>query len=208
MARGRFITFEGGEGTGKSTLIAGLVPALRDRGISVVVTREPGGTPLAEKIRELALNPPDDHEWSPLAHALLMNAAREDHLVRQIRPALARGLWVLCDRFADSSRAYQSTQGVSMSVLKQFERAVVGDTTPDLTLILDAAPEDLAARRMARDITDVFEAKGMEFHQNIRNAFLAIAEDEPNRCKVVSALQPVEDVLANALTAIDALGAQ
>lgn len=208
MARGRFITFEGGEGTGKSTLIAGLVPALRDRGISVVVTREPGGTPLAEKIRELALNPPDDHEWSPLAHALLMNAAREDHLVRQIRPALDRGLWVLCDRFADSSRAYQSAQGVSMSVLKQFERAVVGDTTPDLTLILDAAPEDLAARRMARDITDVFEAKGMEFHQNIRNAFLAIAKDEPNRCTVISALQPVEDVLANALTAIDALGAQ
>lgn len=205
MTRGRFITLEGGEGTGKSTLIAGLVKTLRDRGVTVVVTREPGGTPLAEKIRELALNPPEGHEWSPLAHALLMNAAREDHLIRQIRPALDRGLWVLCDRFADSTRAYQSTQGVSLPILKQFENAVVGDTKPDLTLILDAAPEDLAERRKARDVMDVFEAKGMAFHQSIRDAFLAVANDEPERCKVINALQSVEGVLEDALIAIDAL---
>lgn len=207
MAHGRFITLEGGEGTGKSTLIAGLVTALRDRGISVVVTREPGGTPMAEKIRELALNPPEDHEWSPLAHALLMNAAREDHLIRQIRPALQRGLWVLCDRFADSTRAYQSTQGVPFSVLKQFEHAVVGDTVPDLTLILDASPQDLAERRRVRAVTDVFEAKDMKFHNDIRNVFLSIAKDEPDRCKLIDAMQPVENVLAAALKHIDKLAA-
>lgn len=206
MAKGRFITLEGGEGTGKSTLIAGLVTALRERGISVVVTREPGGTPMAEKIRELALNPPEDHEWSPLAHALLMNAAREDHLIRQIRPALERGLWVVCDRFADSTRAYQSTQGVSLSVLKQFEHAVVGETVPDLTLILDASPGDLAERRRVRAVTDVFEAKGMTFHNEIRDVFLEIAKDEPERCKLIDAMQPVANVLAAALKHVDALG--
>jgi dTMP kinase len=206
VAKGRFITLEGGEGTGKSTLIAGLVTALRERGISVVVTREPGGTPMAEKIRELALNPPEDHEWSPLAHALLMNAAREDHLIRQIRPALERGLWVVCDRFADSTRAYQSTQGVSLSVLKQFEHAVVGETVPDLTLILDASPGDLAERRRVRAVTDVFEAKGMTFHNEIRDVFLEIAKDEPERCKLIDAMQPVANVLAAALKHVDALG--
>lgn len=203
MKRGRFITLEGGEGTGKSTLIAGLTTALRDRGISVIVTREPGGTPLAEKIRELALNPPEDHEWSPLAHALLMNAAREDHLIRQIRPALARGLWVICDRFADSTRAYQSIDGVPLSVLKSFETAVVGETAPDLTLILDAAPEDLSERRRVRDVTDVFEAKGMDFHGKVRAAFLAIAKQEPERCKLIDAVLPADIVLNRALVEID-----
>ncbi len=201
--QGRFITLEGGEGTGKSTLIAGLRDALSKQGIETAFTREPGGTPLAEQVRTLALNPPEGESWSPLAHALLMNTAREDHLRKLIRPALANGTWVICDRFADSTRAYQSIDGVAMETLLQFERAVVADTVPDLTLILDAAPEALAERRRQRDVSDVFEAKAMAFHEKVRKAFLQIAEDEPDRCVIINALQSPESVLGDALAAID-----
>ncbi len=200
---GRFITLEGGEGTGKSTLIAGLQRVLSARGGEVIVTREPGGTVLAEAIRALALNPPDDGVWSPLGHALLMNASREDHLKQLIRPALARGAWVLCDRFADSTRAYQSIDGVDVEHLRQIEAIVVGDTIPNLTIILDAAPEKLFQRRHQRDVSDVFERKGLEFHERIRAAFLAIADREPDRCIVLDALEDPEKVLAAALGAID-----
>ena len=202
--KGPFITLEGGEGTGKSTLIAGLRSALERRDVSVIVTREPGGTPLAEEVRTLALTPPvADEAWSPLAHALLMNTARDDHLNRLIRPALERGEWVICDRFADSTRAYQSVDGVAPETLLQIERAIVGDTRPDLTLVLDAAPEDLAARRKARGTTDVFEAKAMAFHQAIREAFLEIAKAEPDRCAVIDALLSPDEVLSAALTQIE-----
>lgn len=200
---GRFITLEGGEGTGKSTLIAGLKRALSDRGLDVVVTREPGGTMLAEAVRGLALNPPEGEAWSPLAHALLMNTAREDHLKHLIRPALARGTWVICDRFADSTRAYQSIDGVDLDKLLAIEAIVVGETRPDLTLILDAAPEALADRRQKRNVSDVFELKDLAFHEKVRAAFLAIAEAEPERCKVLDALQSPEHVLTTALAAID-----
>lgn len=200
---GRFITLEGGEGTGKSTLIAGLQRTLGDRGLDVVVTREPGGTVLAEAVRGLALNPPDDAAWSPLAHALLMNTAREDHLKHLIRPALARGTWVICDRFADSTRAYQSIDGVDLEKLLAIEAIVVGETRPDLTLILDAAPEALLQRRQQRNTKDVFELKTVAFHEKVRAAFLEIAEAEPQRCHVLDALQSPEDVLKAALTAID-----
>ncbi len=200
---GRFITLEGGEGTGKSTLIAGLQQALSARGLSVVVTREPGGTPLAEAVRALALNPPEDAAWSPLAHALLMNTAREDHLKHLIRPALARGDWVICDRFADSTRAYQSIDGVAVEDLLAIEAIVVGETRPDLTLILDAAPQALAERRQQRDVSDVFEQKDLHFHDQVRSAFLAIARIEPERCQVLDALQSPEAVLKAALSTID-----
>lgn len=200
---GRFITLEGGEGTGKSTLIAGLKQALSTRGLSLVVTREPGGTPLAEAVRNLALNPPEDAAWSPLAHALLMNTAREDHLKHLIRPALARGDWVLCDRFADSTRAYQSIDGVAVEDLLAIEAIVVGDTRPDLTLILDAAPQALAERRQQRNVSDVFEQKDLSFHEQVRSAFLNIARIEPERCVVLDALQSPADVLEAALAAID-----
>ena len=200
---GRFITLEGGEGTGKSTLIQGLRAELERRGYDVLVTREPGGTPLAERIRGLALSPPDDLNWSPLAHALLMNTSREDHLSKRIRPALARGTWVLCDRFADSTRAYQSIDGVDPEILLQIERAVIGDTRPNLTLVLDAAPEALANRREARGVSDVFEAKDMTFHQKVRAAFLEIARDEPERCAIVDALQTPAQVLSAAIIVID-----
>ena len=200
---GSFITLEGGEGTGKSTLIAGLRAALEARGIEVLVTREPGGTPLAEAVRSLALTPPEGESWSPLAHALLMNTAREDHLVKKIRPALAAGTWVISDRFADSTRAYQSIDGVDLETLLAIEAAIVGETRPDLTLILDAAPEALAERRRIRDVTDVFEAKAAAFHEQVRAAFLAIAEAEPGRCVIIDALGPPEEVLARALSALE-----
>ena len=203
MQSGKFITLEGGEGTGKSTLITGLAAALCKRGIECIQTREPGGTPLAEAVRSLALHPPGDTEWSPLAHALLMNAARQDHLEHQIRPTLARGAWVLCDRFADSTRAYQSIEGVSQAVLKSLEKAVVGETVPDLTLVLDADPVDLLGRRNSRGIVDAFEAKGAVFHQKVRQAFLEIAAAEPERCVVLNALQEPGDILKQALEALD-----
>lgn len=200
---GRFITLEGGEGTGKSTLIAGLERALSARGQKVVVTREPGGTKLAEAVRNLALHPPEDEAWSPLAHALLMNTARDDHLRNLIRPALARGAWVICDRFADSTRAYQSIDGVNLDQLLAIEEIVVGETRPDLTLILDAAPADLEARRQDRNVSDVFEKKDLSFHEKVRSAFLAIAEKEPERCTVLNALQSPEALLSDALSVID-----
>src|SRR6056297_55632 len=126
--KGCFITLEGGEGTGKSTLVAGLPRVLQSRGLETIVTREPGGTVLAEQVRALALTPQKDQTWSPLAHALLMNTSRDDHLNKLIRPALARGAWVLCDRFADSTRAYQSIDGVTDDVLLEIERAIVAET--------------------------------------------------------------------------------
>ncbi len=200
---GRFITLEGGEGTGKSTLISGLARELSARGHAVLTTREPGGTPLAEAIRTLALTPPQDETWSPLAHALLMNTSRDDHLNKLVRPALARGDWVICDRFADSTRAYQSVDGVDPEQLLEIERIIVGDTQPDVTLILDADPEALAKRREQRGVSDVFEAKDLAFHRQIRAAFLSIADQEPERCVVLDALRSPEHVLAAALQAID-----
>ena len=200
--RGRFITLEGGEGTGKSTLIEGLAEALRATGRAVMTTREPGGTELAERIRNLALHPPEGQVWSPLAMALLMNAAREDHLRRQIRPALRHGHWVLCDRFSDSTRAYQSVDGVPLSVLKQMEQAVLGETMPDLTLILDAPPDALLGRRAARGVSDAFETASLDFHRGVRQAFLKIVEEDPHRCVQIDALDLPENILSQALAVI------
>lgn len=194
---GRLLTFEGGEGTGKSTLIRGVAERLGALGIRVVVTREPGGTPLAETVRNIALHPGDDQEWSPLAEALLMNAARSDHLDKLIRPALQQDQWVLCDRFADSTRVYQSVAaGVPAEVLHQLESFVVQDTKPDLTFILDAPYETAVERRVARgaEIEDVFERKPEDFHQAVRSAFLHIARTEPERCTVIDAA-PAQDVV-------------
>lgn len=202
-AGGRFITLEGGEGSGKSTLIHGLQSALEARDLTVLVTREPGGTVLAEHVRALALTPPDGEAWSPMSHALLMNTARSDHLEKRIRPALQNGTWVLCDRFADSTRAYQSIDGVTSETLLTIEAAVIGETRPDLTLVLDADPSALASRRRARGTRDVFEDKDLQFHEQVRAAFLSIAEAEPERCAVLDALQSEDAVLTNALRVID-----
>ena len=203
LTGGMFITLEGGEGAGKSTLQQALADRLRASGYSVVATREPGGTKLAETVRDLTLHPPGD-DWSPMAEALLMNAARTDHLEKVIRPALDRGSWVICDRFSDSTLAYQSASGgISMKQLRKLEKIVVGKTMPDLTLILDAPIGQLRVRRGSE--TDAFEARGLEFHHAVREAFLGIAEEEPGRCVVINALQSPDDVLSDALRAIKAL---
>ncbi|MEM1389476.1 MAG: dTMP kinase [Pseudomonadota bacterium] len=199
---GKFITIEGGEGTGKSTLIAGLKTELSAHGMKVLTTREPGGTLLAEEVRELALKNRVDGQFSPLAMALLMHTARDDLLERQIRPALRAGYWVICDRFADSTRVYQGIDGVSETMLDALEKGVVADTIPDLTLILDGAPEDLLKRRASRGVDDVFEARDGDFHQEVRQRFLTIARDNPQRCVVIDALSEASDVLDAGLSMI------
>ncbi|MCP8941114.1 dTMP kinase [Alsobacter sp. SYSU M60028] len=200
--RGRFVTLEGGEGAGKSTQIRRLAARLAERGVAVVATREPGGSPRAEEIRAVILSG-SARRLGPLAEALLFAAARADHLDVTIRPALARGAWVVCDRFFDSTRAYQGARGgVDASVLAALDRIVVGETRPDLTLVLDLPAElGLArahARRGAAEPVDRFEAEDLAFHEALRRDFLAIAAAEPARCVVVDA-SGGEDEVAEAV---------
>ena len=202
MSRGLFITFEGGEGAGKSTQVRLLAERLRQAGREVVETREPGGSPGAEALRELVVTGARDR-WSPLAELLIMNAARADHLERTVRPALARGAVVVSDRFADSTRAYQGAGGgVEPGVLASVERAVVAETPPDLTLILDLPVEAGLARAAARGGEDRFELKGAAFHQRLREAFLAIACAEPGRCAVLDGALPISDLQAAVWSAV------
>jgi dTMP kinase len=195
--RGRFITFEGGEGAGKSTQARRLADRLRGQGREVVATREPGGSAGAESIRALLVTGGADR-WSAITEALLMSAARRDHIERTIAPALARGAWVVCDRFADSTRAYQGAGGgAPASFLQALERYVVGETRPDLTLILDLPVEVGLARAAARNHAETrFEAKGEDFHRRLREGFLAIARVEADRCVMVDAAAPAGDVEA------------
>jgi len=208
VALGKFITLEGGEGAGKSTQQNRLVARLTELGLHVVATREPGGSEGAEAIRELLVNGPPD-KWSATTEVLLMNAARRDHLERRIRPALERGAWVVCDRFADSTRAYQGAGGdADPALIETVERQVVGDTKPDLTLILDLPVEDGLRRAAGRGGGEArFEAKGIEFHQRLRQGFLDIAAAEPDRCVVVDATAG-PDVVAEEVWAVvrDRLG--
>lgn len=194
---GHFITLEGGEGTGKSTLARALARKLQGAGIHAVLTREPGGTPLAEAARHLLLHPPEGEAWSPLSEALLVNAARRDHLEKLIRPALARGDWVICDRFADSTRVYQSIGGgVAQNTLLSIEREVLGGTLPSMTLVLDVSLEIARERRAARaGALDTFERRPDAFHEAVRAAFLAIAQAEPERCRLIDAGQTPDGVL-------------
>lgn len=189
-ARGRFITLEGGEGVGKSTLAAALAARLAVRGVEVVRTREPGGSPGAEALRNLILNPPEAvGGWRSTAEALLFYAARSDHLDHRIRPALARGDWVICDRFSDSTRAYQvAAGGVAAEHFDALERVVVGADQPDLTLVLDL-PMDIARTRMkVRAIAeDAIESRGAAYHEAVHRAFLDIARANPQRCVVLDA---------------------
>ena len=194
--RGRFISFEGGEGAGKSTQLKRLAERLSARGLEVVATREPGGSPGAEAIRELVLNGPVDR-WSPVAETLLMYAARRDHVERVIAPALERGAWVVCDRFADSTRAYQGAAGGTDPDLNAtLEQQVLGKTRPNLTLVFDLPAEAGLARAHARGGEMRFESKGLAFHQRLREGFLAIASAEPERCAVIDATAPIETVEA------------
>lgn len=202
--RGRFITLEGGEGAGKTTLIKALAERLRGRGLDVVVTREPGGTPGAELLREILLTGSTDR-WSPMTEALLMYAARVDHVERLISPALQRGSWVLSDRFADSTTAYQGAAGgVPIERIKQLHAAALGKFEPDLTLILDVDPKTGIERTLARgeDATR-FERFDPGFHGRLRRAFLDIAEEDPLRCRVIDAGENAEIVLKHAIAAVD-----
>ncbi|MCZ4297728.1 dTMP kinase [Henriciella marina] len=201
--RGRFITIEGGEGTGKSTLIAGLENHFLDHGQRVTVTREPGGTPLAETLRGLVLSPPSDARWSAMSEALLVYAARRDHLEKLIEPALAEGQNVICDRFADSTRVYQRLGGLAPAIIEMLDDLVVAEHQPDLTLVLDGPVEELMARRKARGGSDVFEAMPLEFHMDVRQGFLDLAAAHPERCRVMDATQSPAAVLADALRAIE-----
>jgi dTMP kinase len=194
MKRGRFITFEGGEGAGKSTQAARLAARLQATGIEVVRTREPGGSQGAEALRELLVHGGADR-WSPTAETLMMYAARSDHLERVIRPALAAGAWVVCDRFSDSTRAYQGAGGgVPTELIETLDKAVVLGDQPDLTLIIDVPAELGLERAQARGGEARFEGKGLAFHRRLREGFLAIARAEPDRCVVLDGAAAPDDV--------------
>lgn len=204
MSRGRFITFEGGEGAGKSTQLARLAARLRGAGREVVTTREPGGSPGAEEIRSLLVTGAAER-WSPVTETLLMYAARRDHVERVIRPALGRGAVVLCDRFADSTRAYQGAGGgAGADFIADLERHVLDGLWPDLTLILDMPVEAGLARAAARGGEARFESKGEAFHDRLRQGFLSIAAQEPERCVVVDAARPIEAVETDVWSAVEA----
>lgn len=202
--KGRFISFEGGEGTGKSTQTHRLAERLRAEGHAVTVTREPGGTPGAEIVRRAVIDG-RARALGPLAEAVLMNAARDDHLNEVIRPALAEGRWVICDRFADSTRAYQGALGgLDDRLVDALARAVVDGTWPDLTVILDLDPEIGLARAQQTTLAasglaqDRFEAESLDQHRVLREAFLSIAAAAPERCVIVDA-SGSEDAIAEAV---------
>ena len=205
MAQGRFITLEGGEGAGKSTQVRRLADRLTARGHVVVATREPGGSTGAESIRELLVTGQADR-WSPVTETLLMYAARRDHIERTIAPALAAGDWVVSDRFADSTRAYQGAGGgAPASLIQTLERHVLGETRPDLTLILDLPADVGMARTTSRNHAETrFEAKGAAFHERLREGFLAIARVEADRCAVIDASQSVDVVEAAIWATVEA----
>ena len=203
MARGRLISFEGGEGAGKTTQIRRLADRLAPLVGEVVLTREPGGSPGAEALRDLLVRGEADR-WSPMSETLILYAAREDHLERLIRPALARGDWVLSDRFADSTRAYQGAGGgTSEGFIKVLEQAVLGDVRPELTLILDLPVDEGLARAAARGGGEErFERKGRAFHERLRQGFLEIAHSEPRRCVLIDAAAPPERVAGQVWAAV------
>jgi dTMP kinase len=206
--RGRFITLEGGEGAGKSTQARRLAAALAAAGVPVLRTREPGGAPGAEAIRGLLLGATE--LWEPVAEAMLHFAARREHLARTIRPALAAGMWVVCDRFADSTLAYQGFgQGVPRTVFDALSALTLEGLVPDLTLILDLPPEAGMARAATRgEALNRYERLGPAFHARIREGFLAIAAEAPGRCAVVDAARPADAVAADLLALVRArLGA-
>ena len=206
--RGKFITLEGLEGSGKSTQIGRLEQYLGRRGISVTVTREPGGTPLAEKLRQLVLSPGNE-SISPAAELLIMFAARAVHLDSLIRPALEAGRWVLCDRFTDASFAYQGAgRGVADEFILSLQALVQGDLRPDLTLLLDLPVEvglRRAASRRGREAPDRFELESGAFFERVRERFIGLAAEHPERIKVVNADRPLEDVTADLIRHVEYL---
>ncbi len=203
MAGGRFITLEGGEGAGKSTQVRLLAQALRSRGYQVVVTREPGGSPGAEEIRNLLVTGPTGR-WSAMTEALLHFAARRDHLERTIWPALEQGAWVISDRFADSTLAYQGYGlGLNQDIIILLYANVIGEFYPDLTLILDLPAESGLGRARTRGPVDRYEEMEILFHRRLRLGFLDIAAHDPHRCAVIDAEEPEHCVATAILQAVD-----
>ena len=191
---GRFITLEGGEGVGKSTNLAFVAKLLETAGLDVQVTREPGGTPLAERVREVIVAPSGE-PVPPMAELLLIFATRSLHVEGLIRPALAAGRWVLCDRFTDASYAYQgAARGLGADTVAWLESRVQGKLRPDLTLLLDADPAVGLARAGARGAADRFEQERLEFFTRVREGYLARAAAEPERFRVVDASRPLREV--------------
>lgn len=201
--RGRFITIEGGEGAGKSTQARRLAAALAASGLPVLRTREPGGAPGAEAIRELLLG--TGHVWDGVAETMLHFAARREHLVRTIVPALEAGIWVVSDRFADSTLAYQCFgQGVPRTVWEGLAAIALEGLRPDLTIVLDIGTEEGLARAATRGETNRYEMLGEAFHARVRDGFRAIAAAEPDRCAVVDATDSPEGVAATILALVRA----
>ncbi|MDP6222692.1 MAG: dTMP kinase [Candidatus Micropelagos thuwalensis] len=200
---GRFITLEGGEGAGKSTQIQVIKDYLQFRGNDVVVTREPGGTSEGQEIRNLLVSG-DKDKWSPLSETLLILADRAAHLERVIRPALAEGKYVVCDRFFDSTKAYQGVAGgLGLDVILNLQQPVLGTTLPDVTLLLDIDPEKGLRRAQERGGELRFESKTLAYHRILRNAFLDFAAQEPDRIFVIDADRDVEAVSADILSVLD-----
>lgn len=206
---GKFIAFEGGEGTGKSTQARLLMEALERRGIRCVLTREPGGTQGAEAIRDLLLAPPYDHRrgegWGAQAEALLFAAARADHVVRLIRPAIAEGNWVICDRFVDSSRAYQGMAGdLGDESVRALHRIGSGGLLPDLTVLLGATDERVAERLRMRDgnDADAIGGRSVAYHARVNRAFQDLAAAEPERFAVINGDGTIAEVHGRVMAAL------
>lgn len=203
--RGRFITFEGGEGSGKSTQIKLLADRLNAAKLPAIVTREPGGSAGAEVIRHLLLSGMGKMLGSE-TESLLFAAARDDHVSQLIVPALAEGTWVLCDRFTDSTRVYQGELGkVDPKLIRAMERVTIGDLKPDLTLILDvpvAIGLERAIKRRGAAVADRFEGEGLAFHEKLREAYLQIAKNDPDRCALIDANADANTVAARVWTAL------
>ncbi|MBI1777563.1 MAG: dTMP kinase [Proteobacteria bacterium] len=201
--RARFISFEGGEGAGKTTQVHRLAEWLGAQGIAAIATREPGGSPGAEAIRALLVSGATGR-WDGETEALLMTAARRDHVVRTIEPALASGRWVVSDRFTDSTTAYQGYgRGVKLASIEALHRFAVGDTRPDLTLVLDLPVEVGLGRALARSGEETrFERMDRRFHERLRQGFLAIAAAEPQRCRVIDACLDAEGVHRRVIEAV------
>jgi dTMP kinase len=197
----RLITFEGGEGAGKSTQLARLAARLEDAGLAVVMTREPGGTPGAEEIRKLLVEG-GPARWAPMSETMLVQAARYDHVARVIAPALAAGEWVLCDRFSDSTRVYQGIAGaLGLELIDRLHHTIFGDFWPDLTLILDV-PVAIGLARRHGGAESRFEHKAVDYHERVREGYLAIARAEPARCIVLDATRPEDEVGAGIEAAV------
>lgn len=202
MSGARFITLEGGEGAGKTTQVRRLVERLGAAGIDAIATREPGGAPGAERIRSLLVS--GDTDWRPMTEALLHNAARVEHVATLVRPSLATGTWVVSDRYVDSTLAYQgSAQGVGADAVRALHRLALGGLMPDLTLVLDLPVElGLARAKVRAGGEDRYERMGAAFHQRLRDAYLAIATAEPERCVVIDAAADVDTVAARLWSAL------